>query len=366
VEKIKRFIECLVPVSVCNLKCEYCYIIQEDRRKNEMPTFKYSPEHIGKALSKERLGGTSYISICGAGETLFPKEIPEIVENILAQGHYVNITTNGTLTNRFEQLAKMPIDYLERLHFSFSFHYLELLKTNSLQKFIDNVKLMKSSGCSFLVQLNLYDGYLDYIEDIKKICLEEFGAMPQVALTRDETPLHDEEIIKILTKLDIEEYKSIGKSFNSPLFDFTCDNFMVKREEFCYAGDWSFILDLASGNTKKCYFSQELDNIYDDLKKPIDFLAVGKNCGSNYCINSSHFMSLGIIPEIDTPSYVDLRNRKEANWFNKKTEEFLNTKLSMSNKEYSKFKKYNHNIIYNYSIINKKIKKKIRGLFNGK
>lgn len=63
-EKIKKFIECLVPVTSCNLKCSYCYVMQEGRRKNQIPVFKYSPEHIGKALNKERIGGTAYISIC--------------------------------------------------------------------------------------------------------------------------------------------------------------------------------------------------------------------------------------------------------------------------------------------------------------
>ena len=31
-KKPKRFIECLLPVTICNLKCSYCYIIQGNRR----------------------------------------------------------------------------------------------------------------------------------------------------------------------------------------------------------------------------------------------------------------------------------------------------------------------------------------------
>ena len=62
-EKIKRFFECLIPVTACNLKCSYCYVIQRNNRKNQMANLKYSPEQIGRALNKDRLGGICYFSI---------------------------------------------------------------------------------------------------------------------------------------------------------------------------------------------------------------------------------------------------------------------------------------------------------------
>jgi hypothetical protein len=40
---------------------------------------KYSPEHIAKALRKERLGGVCWINICGAGETLIQDEVIDIM-----------------------------------------------------------------------------------------------------------------------------------------------------------------------------------------------------------------------------------------------------------------------------------------------
>lgn len=359
-DKIKRFIECLVPVTACNLKCDYCYVIQEGRRKNQIPEFKYSPEHIGKALNKERLGGISYISICGAGETLIPKEMPSIIEQILKQGHYVNITTNGTLTERFQEIISMPKELLKRLHFAFSLHYIELKRTNNLGKFFENIKMIKKAGCSFLVQLNLCDQYISLIDEIKEICIKEVGAYPQIAATRKEDFSGKKQKIELHTDSSNEEYIKNGKEFESPLFDFTMKNFLVKRKEFCYAGDWSLLLNLLTGDIKKCYAEPEHQNIYENIEEPIKFEAIGNNCRCKYCVNSSHFMSLGIIPGEKAPTYAELRNRENADWYTQEMSGFLNTKLKESNNEYSIMKKIYINIKYRTSKLKRKVKNKIR------
>ena len=92
-EKIKRFFECLMPVSVCNLECPYCYVIQENRRKMKLANLYYSPAHIAKALRKERVGGTCWISICGVGETFVQNETNLLV--CFERRTLCNVTRNG-------------------------------------------------------------------------------------------------------------------------------------------------------------------------------------------------------------------------------------------------------------------------------
>ena len=50
-------------------------------------------------------------------------------------------------------------------------------------------------------------------------------------------------------------------------------------------------------------------------------------------------MSLGIIPEIECPSYAELRDRESGGWYAPEMKEFLGGKLSCNNKQYSKLKK---------------------------
>ncbi len=341
--KIKRFFECLIPVSVCNLKCDYCYIIQRKHDKQIVPELDYSPEIIGQALTQERLGGVCYFSICGAGETFVPDYLIDILYQLLKNGHYVNVTTNGTLTNRMKRLKELPEEWLERLHISFSFHYLELKRLNLIDTFFNNVDFVKNLGCSFIVQINLYDGYITCLEEIKEICIKRVGAMPQVAVTRKEESLMKK--IEIMTEGTVEEYKAVAQPMQSPLFDFTMKNFNVKRNEFCYAGDWSYVLNLKTGILKRCYASSVYQNIFKDVNKPLKQMAVGKCCTSLYCLNSSHFMSLGVIPEADAPTYAELRNREEAHWYSDSMKEFLGSKLGESNKAYSKVRKICSNIV---------------------
>lgn len=355
---MKRFFECLVPTTACNIKCSYCYIIQENRRKNEKAHFLYTPQHIGKALSLERLGGVSLISMTAAGETLLPVEIPEITHEILKQGHFVNITTNGTISKRFDEILNFDKDSLSKLHFSFSFHYLELLRTNKITAFFENIRKVRRAGCSFILQINLCDEYIPYWEDIKQISLNETGALPQVALTRDESYVGSGGEFRILTE-NIENYQKIGNEMNSPLFDFTCKNFMVKRKEFCYAGEWSAKLNLGTGEMTGCYGNGIHQNIFEDLTKPIIFRAIGNNCCFQYCFNSSHFMALGVIPELHIPSYGDLRNRREASWYSKEMAQFLSEKLYEDNIEYTFWKKEKINLEMKFRHLAIRIKKRL-------
>ena len=55
--------------------------------------------------------------------------------------------------------------------------------------------------------------------------MDNVGAIPQIALTRDE--MSDE--IKILSNLSRESYYKLGESFYSPLWNFTNKNFLIKR-----------------------------------------------------------------------------------------------------------------------------------------
>ena len=51
------------------------------------------------------------------------------------------------------------------------------------------------------------------------------------------------------------------------LFDFTVKNFNEKRKEFCYAGDWSGVLNLETGLLRKCYSDNGGQLIFDDISR---------------------------------------------------------------------------------------------------
>lgn len=357
-ERLNTFFECLLPTTKCNLACEYCYIIQEHRRSMRQIPLDYDVEHIIRALSAKRLGGKCFFSICGAGETLLQEECIELVHALLKEGHFINITTNGTVKKKIDAIIDLDEKLLENLHFSFSLHYLELIKHDLLDVFFRNVQCVREKKCSFLVQINLYDGYLEYLDEIKNLCYNKIGAYPQVAVTRLETAGDVIADVKLHTALDNAEYGRVGKRFDSPLFDFTMKNFNVKRREFCYAGEWAFSLDLKTGDLRACYHSGRSQNIFKDIERPIRYEAVGRHCNSLYCINSSHFLSLGCIPSIDTPSYAELRNRKEAAWYNANSEMLLNIQFKDYKEQYGCLKKLYVDGIGYLKLLKEKVKPK--------
>lgn len=68
-DKIKRIILLAVPMSICNFRCSYFYLThRKEYYQNKHPEYQYSPEHVAKALSQERLGGIAYINFTSNGK----------------------------------------------------------------------------------------------------------------------------------------------------------------------------------------------------------------------------------------------------------------------------------------------------------
>ena len=350
VPKMKMFIETYVPVTNCNLRCHYCYITQRRLFDEKFHGFQYSPETVAKAVSLERLGGICHFNICGGGETLLPPAIIKYIRAILEQGHYVMIITNGTLSQRFDEITKFPEPLLKRLCFKFSYHYIELKSRNLIEPFFENIRKMRDVGCSFSLELTPSDEAIPLIDEIRHVAEENVGASCHVTVARDETsPLRDK---PILTRLSRSDYMKTWGTFASDMFEYKMSVFGQKRKEFCYAGAWSGHLNLSSGMFKQCYKSfLAPQNIFEDTAQPIRKVPIGRKCAQPHCFNAHAFLTLGLIPELDSIPYSRIRNKitnDGREWLSAGMSQFLSQKLNENNEEYSQAQKILHGIRYSY------------------
>lgn len=333
---IKRFISCVVPVYSCNFRCKYCYLDNHDAKIGGIHEMILSPEKLIKRLSKERLGGICYFNLCGVGETMMHPQLNGLVYELTKEGHYCDIITNGTISKKFDELLLMLSNQQKsKLLVKFSFHYLELKRLSLLSVFASNVEKCKKSGVSYSIEITPEDDLIPHINDVKSYSLQHFGALPHLTVTRTE----EEVGIPLMTKYSFDEYKKIWGQFESDMFDFKTQIFRVKRKEFCYAGDWSLLLNLETGIYRQCYKGRKLGNITE--QGDIHFCAIGK-CLYPHCVNGHAFLTLGTIPEMDCPSYSAMRDRTTdtgKQWLTEPCQKFFSSKLYDNNSEFAERKK---------------------------
>lgn len=322
-EKICKYINCHVPIDICNLKCSYCYIRQAPDFK-EKTSINYSPDFIRKALSKKRLKGTALIVLCGGGETMLCRQLPDIVEALVSEGHYIHIVTNGTVTNAFDELFSRKMDF-EYVLFKLSFHYLELKRLGLLDEFVESFNRIRSMGASVTVELIADDELIPYIDELKEYSIKNFKALPHIA------PARQDKTLKVLTKYPHNEYCKIWGQFHSKLFDYKMNQVIdIKRKEYCKAGEWALQMDLGSGDVYQCIKHPYLDNLYKDINQEIKLEAVGINCLLSYCQNGHIYLPLGVLPEVKAPAYLEMRNRKMTGndeWVTGKMKEVLSQRF---------------------------------------
>ncbi len=337
--KPKRFIYGTFPMNKCNLKCEYCYIshLPNYYAENKQKPL-YSSEHIAKCLAPVRLGGVCLINLTGEGETMLQPDLVYLCRLLLEQGHCLEVVTNLTISKVVDEFLELPAILQGRLAFKVSFHYLELKRKNLLEQFWNNLGKIQKSDCSFSLELMSSDSQIEYIPSIMKECKAHTGAICHVTVGRKENTTAKD----LLTDLSVLEYKNSWSVFESDLFHFKMELLGKKRCEFCYAGAWSLFLNMNSGEAKSCYGQPDGQNIFRDPLDPIRFHAVGHHCCQPYCFNGHSMLAVGLIPELQTPNYLDLRNRVRndgSEWFHGEVKNFYASKLSETNSRFTKGQK---------------------------
>lgn len=335
-QKIKRYIHALQSGTKCNLRCSYCYVpTLEDENRAEPTKFNYPLEQIAKAISKERLGGIALITYVGGGETFLTDESVQLVKLFLEEGHIVNAVSNMTYTPAIEKFCSFPPELRARLQFSGSFHYKELIKRNLIDTYFDNCKKFDEAGIVYYVNLTLGPDCLDSIDDIKKLVNDRTGRNPFILYCLD--PKNNWERCSFYTK---EFINDIANKFDCPhLILEDKESYGKYRTEFCYMGDWGFVFNLETGYISGCFDSPAVQNIVEDITKPIKFEAVGKCC-SHYCSMGARFLGLGVIPEIkEFSNYNELYSRYKNNPKDSVVAETTNNYLWETNNQYSNFRK---------------------------
>lgn len=335
----KRLINCIVPVTACNLKCHYCYIGQMNDFHGEIKPLPYSVADIAYALRPERMGCYCNMNLCALGETLLAPYIVQLAEKLAQDGHFVTLVTNGLLNRKIEEICALSSDVQSHIFFKFSFHYLELKSKNLIDAFFNNILIVRNSNCSFTVELTVNDESIPYIEEIQNLCLKRLGAACHVIESRNQTT---DGLIR-LTRLPVGEHLDAWRPFDSDLFAFQETTYEMKRHEFCYAGDWVLSFYLESGNILTCFGGGNLlGNLYVSPDEPFHAAAVGSNCPWPHCYPSYAVMTSGAIPSLSTPCYAQMRNRvclDKSEWLKPAVKDFFSMQFRDSNTEYSPLKK---------------------------
>lgn len=296
-ENVKAWISLAFTVGACNLGCEYCYLGQHSRKISEIP---YSLEEIKKAFSYRRLGGACLVNVCSDGETLIHPRMPQIIKTLLEEGHYVMVVTNGTLKKSIEECLAIEEIFLKRLFFKVSFQYAELKKRNLIELVLENVEAIRKSPCSFTLEYVFDAQKADEIETVKQICEKRLGAVPHIAIPRDDRKYSR----GILSKYSWDNYQKVWDEigYESNFFAFKRQIFGKRYRGYCYAGERALWINMKTGYSYQCYGTPPLQN-FMDCKKPVRWLAVGSHCPESHCYNCHALMAIGVAPYPESIKY---------------------------------------------------------------
>lgn len=322
-EQIKKVVFFNAGSYACNLKCEYCYL---EAPKQESKFF--TPEELMKTFSKKALGSIAFINYVTMGETLLSEDNLKVIELFLREGHVVNLVTNLTHTKNLQKLIDLPVELREKLIIHASLHYLELVRLNLLDEYFSNLNKLKQANISFHMDLTVYDKYMPILDEIKNVCLEKTGLLPNITIALDKDngwTYH--------SFFDEKAKQKIIETFNAKELDIQTELFFKKKnDKKCNAGLWSLTYDWHNQSCITCNgINKKIKTPFDGAKKIEYKPAI--NCPHSHCFCGEIFQSWGMIPEWDCPTFFEFY-LKDKGFYNETIKKLTDVKLKDTNKNF--------------------------------
>ncbi|MCM8779339.1 MAG: radical SAM protein [Candidatus Omnitrophica bacterium] len=107
--KMRKPVSAMLEVTTrCNLKCQFCYVSEREKKEKDLPLGK-----IFRIIDQLAEAGCLEILLLG-GEPFIRKDFPEIYKYLSRKGMFIHIYSNGTLLNRkiLKTIKAYPFHYL--------------------------------------------------------------------------------------------------------------------------------------------------------------------------------------------------------------------------------------------------------------
>ena len=339
-KRLNKIVWAGLPGTLCNLNCSYCYV---GNNKGSRGEYVYPVKYMLKCFDPKRFGGPIVFEGTGGGETLLWPEIVDFTEGMLSYGHVVTYNTNLTITPVIEKFCKLQEELRSRLVFPVSLHYLELKRKKLLDKFLANLRMLKSAEIPFFINICISNSYIPHLQEISELLKKEIGLLPLANHIRN----YDRKGGKIAGGHSQAVEKLVKETCDVRAWELQKFIFGTKRTEFCHAGEYSINLNLGTGDYTKCWGSsglrknwrtiliekneskllkkipivksvthklikepnQFLCNIFKNPNEPIKFEPIGK-CPFYDCVCAG-WQCWGLIPKLNVGTFSNTYLTKE-------------------------------------------------------
>ena len=304
---VKRYplVLMLEPLFKCNLACSGCGKIDyPDEILNQRLS-------VAECLEAVDECGAPVVSIAG-GEPLLHKELPEVVEGIIARKKFVYLCTNALLLEKKMHLYK-PNPY-----FQFSVHLdgdqedhdRSVCQDGVYERAVEAIKKAKAAGFRVSINTTLFDNadparVAAFFDETKKIGIDGIMVSPGYAYERapDQAHFLNRQKTKELFRNIFRRGKGKGWGFNqSPLFlDFLAGN------QAYHCTPWGNPTRNYFGWQRPCYLLGEgFAKTYKELMETTDWDAYGtgnyEKCAD--CMVHSGYEATAVMDSIRNPMKV--------------------------------------------------------------